>query len=629
MIPIKEDSVYAVLADDGSVAPDREDGAGGFYRHDTRFLSLYRWELPGFTLVMSHTPDGARLVQHWARLVHHAQQVALRRELTLRGDGFEDRLILENTSLERQELTLTLAADGDFTDLFVVRGWGTLDGGTVQRQRRPEGLTLDHTAGDGVTSQTRLDFDTPAAEQGWSFTLQAKEAAQITVRGAFTASLDAGQRPPLPDYGQWRARFPVHFQHDRVQRVFDQAVDDLRALLLSTPHGPYPAAGVPWYVAPFGRDGLITALMCLPWDAALAAGVLQLLAALQGRENDAFREEQPGKVLHETRQGELARTGRIPFGRYYGSADATPLYLLLLDEYVRWTGDEDKIKALEPHWKAALDWTARHEDTEGGFVCFQPAGGGLAVQSWKDSAESMSHADGRLGEPPLAVSEVQGYAYAAYLAAARFFDILGDPAQAAQWQLRAGKLQERFHAKFWQEDMSTYALALDYKGHPLRVLSSDPGHLLWCGIVPPPFAERLVATLMSDKLWSGWGLRTLGSTEVRYNPVSYHNGSVWPHDTAIFAGGLARYGFEGELAVVAEALVDLAESQPDRRLPELVAGYPRSSEPPIPYRESCRPQAWSAASLPYVVSLAWKMSPRIVPQPPAGPLAGRLGGGNG
>jgi glycogen debranching enzyme len=377
--------------------------------------------------------------------------------------------------------------------------------------------------------------------------------------------------------------------------------------LLFTPEGPVPAAGIPWFVAAFGRDALLTAYFLLPYRPDVAAGTLRYLARWQARDDDPERESQPGKIMHELRFGELTRTRKTPHSPYYGSVDATPLFLMLLDGYVRATGDDSLLTELRPAWQAGLEWLTERGDVDGdGFFEFgadAEGTGHLSVQSWKDSHDSMSHHSGELATGPLAVSEVQGYAYAAYAAASGWLRRLGEPGRADEWAERAERLRTAFDAAFWLDDLGTYAMALDGAKRPLGVLNSDAGQLLWTGIVPDARAPRLVATLLSEPSWSGWGLRTLGAGEARYNPVSYHNGSVWPHDTALFAAGLAAYGFADQSAAVRSALFDLASCQPDLRLPELVAGYARDGRPPVPYPVACRPQAWDAAALVYLASL--------------------------
>lgn len=604
MLPLKEDDTYAVLSNQGMVVEHEE----GFYRHDTRYLSRYRWNLPGFSLLVSETPRPDRLVQHWGLIVGPDQKVGLRRELVMLRGGFREKLQLENTSLEPHTLELSLEAVADFADLFEARGWRSVT-------RQVEGFS--YTAEDGLEVATRLETQPPAPDRQWRLELKPREKAEITVEARFESPFDP-HGTALPSYEEWVGRFPLHLSSGRSQRVLEQALTDLRALLFSLPEGLYPAAGIPWYVCPFGRDALLTAYMMLPWSAEVARGVLTYLAKYQGKEVDPFRDEAPGKILHEVRMGELSRTGKLPFSRYYGTVDATPLFVVLLERYWHDTGDLEFVRQLQPNWEAALTWMTTHADPDGdGLLEFSPNEKGLTVQSWKDSHDSQSHRDGSLAQGAITVSEVQGYAYAAYRAAASFYRALGQPEKAPLWEAKAEGIKEFFHQKFWLPGLGTYALALDGQKKPLEVLSSNPGHLLWSGIVPPEVAPKLVRTMFSEALWSGWGLRTLGAGEVRYNPLSYHNGSVWPHDTAIFAGGLARYGFHHEAQKVAEALFRLAFTQHDLRLPELVGGYEKhEGEPPVPYPAACRPQAWDAAAVVYLLRVVWGMEPEVKAEPP-------------
>ncbi|HEU4742502.1 MAG TPA: glycogen debranching N-terminal domain-containing protein [Meiothermus sp.] len=604
MLPLKEDDTYAVLSNQGMVGEHGE----GFYRHDTRYLSRYRWNLPGFRLLVSETPRPDHLVQHWGLIVGPDQKVGLRRELVMVRGGFREKLQFENTSLEPHTLELSLDAAADFMDLFEARGWRTVT-------RKVEGFS--YTAEDDLEVATWLETQPPAPERKWRLELQPREKAEITVEARFESPFDP-HGTALPSYEEWAKRFPLHLSSGCSQRVLEQAITDLRALLFSLPEGLYPAAGIPWYVCPFGRDALLTAYMMLPWGAEVAKGVLAYLAKYQGKEVDPFRDEAPGKILHEVRLGELSRTGKLPFSRYYGTVDATPLFVILLERYWHDTGDLEFVRQLKPNWEAALSWMTTYADPDGdGLLEFSPNEKGLTVQSWKDSHDSQSHKDGSLAKGALTVSEVQGYAYAAYRAAAGFYRALGQPEQAPHWEAKAEQIKELFHQKFWLPDLRTYALALDGEKKPLEVLSSNPGHLLWSGIVPPEVASKLVQTMFSEALWSGWGLRTLGAGEVRYNPLSYHNGSVWPHDTAIFAGGLARYGFHQEAQKVAEALFRLAFTQHDLRLPELVGGYEKhEGEPPVPYPAACRPQAWDAAAVVYLLRVVWGMEPEVKAEPP-------------
>jgi glycogen debranching enzyme len=592
------------------------DGAGqitggehGLYNRDTRFLNRYCWRFgEGFETLLLHTPRPDRLRAHYARIEGPSQVVGIQRHLDFNARGFHDRLRVENTSPEPVELALTLELGADFVDLFEARGWHHIARAPAALEPAGEAFRLRYRAEDGLETSVHLTPSLPptARETGaLCFVLHLPpgevEVLELEVALHNPLAVDA----PGLSYEAWRAGFEVPALPDGHGEVLARAIDDLRALLLFTEHGLYPAAGIPWYVAAFGRDALLSAYMLLPHHPEVARGTLRFLAAYQGRTHDPATAEAPGKILHEVRYGELSRTGKVPFRRYYGTVDATPLFVVLLHELYRVTGDLELVRELRPHWEAALAWMLQDGDLDGdGFLEFvgAPMGKGLSVQTWKDSHDSLSHADGHLASGAIAGSEVQGYAYDAFEAAATFYDALGEAGGDA-WRERAAALKRRFHETFWLEELQTYAMALDGDKCPLKVHNSNAGQLLWTGIVPEAVAPRLVATLFSDTNWTGWGFRTLGRGEKRYNPVSYHNGSVWPHDTALVAGGLARYGFTAEAARVREALFDLAHSQADRRLPELIAGYEREDAPPVPYPVACRPQAWDAAALLYLLRL--------------------------
>lgn len=586
MIPLKEDDTYLVLNGEGFAV----EGAEGFYRHDTRFLSGYRLLFsPELALLQSHSPRPDHLVQDWARFQGPDGEVYLRRILQVARGKVLDRLAFANLTPKAQEVEVRLVVQGNFVDLFQARGWHA-DGDAR--------AGLSCRAADGV--EQRVVIHPPSVLQGLRLQLSPKVTQEVVLEVRLESPFEAPL--PLPGYEEFERAFP--HEPGPWGPVLRQAVLDLRALLLSTPEGPVPAAGIPWFVAPFGRDSLLTALMVLPWGKEVARGVLRYLAHRQGSTWDPWREEEPGKILHEVRLGELSRTGQVPFARYFGTVDATPLFLVLLGRYLDYTGDLALVQNLRPQWEAALDWVRRADLDGDGLLEFQPSGSGLTVQAWKDSHDSMSHADGRLAEPPLAVSEVQGYAFAAFLQGAKLYQALGEGATAERWRNRAEELFTLIQEEFWLPDLSTYALALDRNKEPLRVKASNAGHLLWAGAVTQELVPHLARTMFSPELWSGWGLGTLGMREVRYNPLSYHNGSVWPHDTALLAGGLFRYGLGEEGRQVIGALRDLALSQPDHRLPELVAGFPRvEGHPPVPYPAACRPQAWGVGAALYLYAL--------------------------
>ncbi len=604
-VVLKENYTFLV-ADEGAQV---QGGEHGLYNRDTRFLSHYAWNLgAGTQALVIHTPRPDRLEAHYAQIEGPSQVLGIRRTLSVTSSGFADTLILENTSLEPRAVTLSLHVGSDFADMFEARGWQKVERTPPTLHAEGEGYTLRYRAQDGLEMAVRLEASLDAAQDGdtltFTRTLEPGEAHTLSVSVTLeTPYQDEGG----VDYDAWLAGFtlPQVNLSDAHAAVLAQAKLDLRALLLFTEHGPYIAAGIPWYVAAFGRDALLSAAMLLPHHPEVTEGVLRFLAAYQGKEHNTFRAEAPGKIMHELRFGELTRSGKVPFGPYYGTVDATALFIMVLHAHFQATGDSTLVRELKPNWEAALRWMTEDADADGdGFLEFTGVSQseGLTVQSWKDSFDSMSHHDGHLATGAVAGSEVQGYAYAAYLAAAEFYDVLGE-GDADLWRESAAALKAAFHEAFWLPDLKTYAMALDGDKTPLAVQNSNAGQLLWTGIVLDDAAPALVETLFSEANWSGWGIRTLGTGEVRYNPVSYHNGSVWPHDTALVAGGLARYGFREEAARIREALYDLAASQGDGRLPELIAGYPRGDAPPVPYPVACRPQAWDAAALLYLLTL--------------------------
>lgn len=425
----------------------------------------------------------------------------------------------------------------------------------------------------------------------------------VTDGRAGPKGFDGGLEAIEHAHDQWAIDECTRIETDNpaLNRVVEQSLRDLRLLLLMPPTGPYVAAGIPWYATPFGRDGLITALQTLPINPAIARGTLRYLAAHQGRAVDSSRDEEPGKIMHEMRSGETVSTGMMPFNPYYGSIDATPLFLVLLGRTQRWLADDALLQDLASAVQAALAWLDDYGDVDGdGYIEFQRrAGRGITNQGWKDSNDALQFPDGSYPNAPIALVEVQGYVYEARLVGAKVLRRLGDEAGATNQERRAAVLREHFNQDFWLADDSFLAQALDAYKKQIPAVTSNAGHALWSGIVDEKRAPLVARRLLADDMSSGWGVRTLSALYPSYNPLSYHNGSVWPHDTAIVAAGLKRYGHDTGPAILLEQIVAAAGGYLDARLPELYAGLPRQggTHGPVPYPVSCSPQAWAAGSV--------------------------------
>lgn len=544
-----------------------------------------------------------------------------------------ERIKVVNFNPFRARVSFSLTFDADFADIFEIRGTKRARRGVRLRTRvEDSAVVLGYKGLDQAVRGTRIDFTPrparltdrdaefdlvlPPKDEAFFFVVISFQTGFISTRGF---SYDEAYKAKVEALDLYRAR-SCGVWSDNVQfnNWVDRSAADLQMMMTETPFGTYPYAGVPWYSTIFGRDGILTALEYLWVDPDLARGVLGCLASLQAREVDPEKDAEPGKIVHEIRSGEMALLGEVPFRSYYGSVDATPLFVLLAGAYYERTGDLLYVRQLWPAIDAALKWIDEYGDVDGdGFVEYAPhATKGLRNQGWKDSHDSVFHADGRLATGPIALCEVQAYVYAAKLRAAEIYAALGRQARAQQLREQAEHLRERFDYAFWDEERGTYVLGLDGDKRPLRVRTSNAGHVLFTGIARHERVPRLVETLLARESFSGWGIRTVATSEILYNPIAYHNGSVWPHDNALIGYGLARYGYHREAAVLLTGLYETSRYMDINRIPELFCGFTRrTDEAPTLYPVACTPQAWAAAAVFHLLQACLGLTIRTRPRP--------------
>jgi glycogen debranching enzyme len=621
---LKHGDTFSLFDASGDIRPGSADG---LYHLDTRHLSRFDLTINGIRpILLSSTirDDNAALTCDLTNPELpgpdggiHSDTLHIRRTQFLWQATLHERLRIRNFGSRAVALRLEIRFEADFADIFEVRGTARAKRGELRPARiEGGGVTCGYLGLDGKERTTSIRFEPAPAS------LEADRATFEVALGAGEASIifmEAGagapSGPAVPVGGRTFRRSmrsarralrqtasraaAVETSNEIFNEAIRRSVADIYMLNTDTPQGPYPYAGVPWFSTPFGRDALITAFETLWLDPDLARGVLLFLAANQATDDHPESDAEPGKILHEVRRGEMAETGEVPFRRYYGSIDSTPLFVMLAGTYLERTGDLSAIRELWPSIGAAIGWMEQSGDRDGdGFLEYgRMTEAGLANQGWKDSHDSIFHGDGRQAVGPIALAEVQGYAYAARRAAGAMAEALGEGEAARAHHAAADALRARFDAAFWCEEIGTYALALDGAKQPCRVRASNAGHALWTGIALPERAPALARTLMSVDSFSGWGVRTVAAGEALYNPMSYHNGSVWPHDNALIALGLARYGFKREAARIFDALFHASMYIELRRLPELFCGFARSrGQGPTFYPVACIPQAWAAAT---------------------------------
>jgi len=622
---LKQGDTFGLFDRNGDIHSLRT-GSHGLYHEGTRFLSRFELTMNGERpLLLSSTvkQDNVMLSVDLTNpdMTQEGQEEVARGALHLSRSRFLwqglcfERLRVHNYSLHPVPVRLSVSVDADFADLFEVRGTRrNRRGRRLEAITSKDGLSLGYEGLDHVDrwvtvrcaptptavlpEEIRFDTFLPAGEAvQWEITISCDIGKRITCDLSYDHALVEVERALRS------ARADdclIVTSNEQFNVWLNRSLADLHMMVSDTPDGPYPYAGVPWFSTPFGRDGLITAFEFLWINPSIARGVLAYLAATQAKEVLPEQDAEIGKILHETRKGEMAALNEIPYGRYYGSIDATPLFIMLAGAYYERTGDQAFITQIWPNIELALQWIDRAGDLDGdGFVEYsRRSKDGLIHQGWKDSQDAVFHADGSPAEGPIALCEVQGYVFAAKRRAAQLALALGHTEQSRRFLKEADTLRTQFERRFWCNDLSSYALALDGFKQPCRVKTSNAGHCLWAGIADQKHGMRTAKTLMGEEFFNGWGVRTVAATETRFNPMAYHNGSVWPHDNALIAAGMASYGFkEGALKILC-GLFDASLFLELHRLPELLCGFSRRpGEGPTLYPVACSPQTWSSVAL--------------------------------
>jgi glycogen debranching enzyme len=654
---LKEGDTFAVFDRHGEIGCIGS-GEHGLYVLGARHLSLWRLAIAGRSAMLLNSTvrldNSVLAVDQTTPDIHRdgvrpigKGTIHLHRVIAVGDCALHERLRLSNYGQHEVELEVEYRYGADFSDIFEVRGLGRAQRGKTLRPRiEADAATIAYRGLDGVVRRSRIGFDrTPHAIDAeaarFVFRLGAgghdeiaaavncrSSASQVFVsdcardghgeapeRTASSSGKDAAAGIDTGSDTSSDTGAEVRTDNELFNDWLDRSAADLKMLLTDTRYGPYPYAGVPWFSTPFGRDGLVTALQTLWARPHIARGVLAFLAATQADGDDDASEAEPGRILHELREGEMATLGEIPFQRYYGTVDATPLFVVLAGRYYQRTGDRALVASLWPHLRRAMRWIAERGDCDGdGFVEYHRRNErGLVQQGWKDSDDSVFHRDGSAAEPPIALCEVQAYAYEAYALGAELAAVLGHARLAARWRGRLAPFAAAFDRAFWSEEIGSYALALDGAKRPCAVRASNAAHALYCGIATPARAARIARDLLGARAFNGWGVRTVYAGEARYNPMSYHNGSVWPHDTAIAAAGLARYGYTDGALELMSGLFSASTFFELHRLPELFCGFDRlPGQGPTLYPVACSPQAWASGAVFMLLQacLGMRFSPR-------------------
>lgn len=629
---IKENDLFLLTDEKGNI-PENHPYGLGLYTKDTRFLSRLDIQINGQDpILLSSDADENYMakilltnphMEENGELILWRESVEIERKRFIYDDVLYESIKLKNYYPKQVSFTLSVNMDVDFADMFIVRGFQSgKTGSRVGQKVTDTGISFQYEGADGLFRATNVNWNRSASEVKEEgkvvFSLTLEHAAEEII--TFSVHPQIGKEEIKshlsPDeaisrlkesYQSWENGITkVETDYIPLQKLVDRGIGDLRVLLTDLGCGKFPVAGLPWFGVPFGRDSLIAALQMLAFNPEIAKGTLLTMASKQGENVDPWRDEQPGKIMHEIRFGELANTNQIPFTPYYGTIDATPLFLLLLSEYVKWTGDLQIAEELQVHIERALNWIDQYGDRDGDlFVEYhQESSKGIANQGWKDSGDSIVHRNGEYAETPIALSEVQGYVYQAKIGIADLYEKLGNSTKALELRKQAEGLKEKFEQEFWMEDQKFYAIALDQNKQQVGTITSNPGHVLFSGMLDENRANEVTEMLLSPKMFSGYGIRTMGEGEAGYNPMSYHDGSIWPHDNSMILLGMSANGQKKAVKKVMSGLVRSSEHFEYERLPELFCGYEDSIGKAVKYPVACSPQAWAAGTpLVFVQSL--------------------------
>lgn len=616
---VKEGDLLLLTDEQGNIAPDSEKG---LYTHDTRMLDSYELTLNQLPLTLLHSScetgymstiylTNREQLQDGTVLLRR-DSIEVRREQIVHRGVFYERITLQNYSRERVIATIKLKVGSTFNDLFEIRGQTrAARGRDLDPVVSEENVLLGYEGLDGITRRVDIHVSpvTETDENGFQVSETLVPGEPFIIEIAVSPIIAEERLNPQPfsesiqalgrSHADWLAScMQVSTDNSEFNAMVTRGLQDLRVLFTDLGDGLFPVAGIPWFAVPFGRDSLIAALQLLPFQPSVARATLQTLARLQGEAVNPKRAEQPGKILHEMRRGEMANLKEVPFGKYYGSIDSTPLFLVLVVEYFRWTHDVGFIRQILPNIMRAIEWLDEYADPDGdGFVEYHVEGsGGLSVQSWKDSYDSMIHVDGRIAVSPMAVVEVQGYVYHAKVGLAEVLEIVGESGVGARLKREAASLKKLFNQQFWMPQKDYFALALDKDKQQVQITTSDPGHCLWSGIVDEERIDVVANKLLAEDMFSGWGIRTVSAKETVFNPISYHNGSVWSHDNSIILLGLSKQRKRQAVNKLATGLLNASLQFQYQRLPELFCGHDASLGAIVPYPVACIPQAWASGT---------------------------------